>query len=353
MELLLAPRLWQFWGLTLVAVITVASMFSTMITTRTVAKRPWISVAPLFAAGIGSIATLLMLLQLPDVAAIISRLAQFSGAADALARGHAAAFVAMVVALTARALFVILEMDNGRYAGGEDLPAAVAQSQVLGLSEAGLRLIIIATLTLFAGAFIRVVIPINGAEVSIAGTAVVLSDLHQACATQREMLSSIGHGLEIKTCVSDSVAQLSEADLARRADQLVKPMPLLAIAYGAMLIWCLIVWQWALHRCTAKDLLRRSLLNQSTIPILAGLNLSIMLAWVDISTSLRLPFMQRASPDAISGSLIILSIFGVILTLMVFLVLTMRLTTDLRSLYGISRQVIARFHSPPQIESAH
>ena len=325
--------LWIGWAFVLVLAIYVASLASALTSAKKFEEKHWISVGPFFAWFVGVLATFLMLWQLQDVAALLSRLAQFSGAADLLVKAHATAFVALVIVVTARAYFVISEMDAGRYAGGHDLPTAISKSKHIRWWEAWARLLIIAGLTLFAGAFVQVVIPYSAADMPVAGAPFVLYDIRQDCAELHALLATIDHGYSETECVRDRVADLTPSEVVRLANSLIKPMPfLLGACYILMLAWCILVWRGALGACERPGQIRSALLLQCFIAAFALINLLIMLSWVHISTTGDVPFISGPSRDVVAGSLITHSVFGFLVSATAFCILSLRLWTDLKSM---------------------
>lgn len=273
-------------------------------------------------------------------AVIIQRLGHFSGALESLAHLHAALFVCLVIATSARAFFVVGEMDLGRYAGEEEVPSIVGRSRRHKVAEAVARGLIILLLTGFAFSFFKVVIPASDSDFAVIGQPAVVGDLSKQCADYKEVISRGGFGDSKGQCVRGRLSELFEDDTRSLALLLTEPIEALLLpTYAIMVLWCWIVWAAAKSHVSNPPRLRKALLLQFLIAGLSFLSAALMVTWIGLAVRSKIPVLQVASSEAFQkGALTVLSGLGVILVIGCLCVLTLRLNSDRLMLIALAQR---------------
>jgi hypothetical protein len=269
---------------------------------------------------------------------IIQRLGHFSGALETLAHLHAAIFVALVIVTSARAFFVVSEMDLGRYAGEEEVPSILGKSMVHKIGETIARALIILLLTGFAYSFFKVVIPASGSDFPSIGEPAIVSNLSKECAEYKRFVERGGFDQPKSECIRSRLTELTEGEIRVLAVDLIRPIEALLLpTYIIMMLWCSVVWRGVRAAVSDKVRLRRALLLQVSIAALALLSGVIMVCWIELAAYGRIPVLQIASSDEFQrGALTILSGCGITVAVICFCVLALRLNSDRAMLYALA-----------------
>jgi hypothetical protein len=272
-------------------------------------------------------------------AVVIQRLGQFVGALDALAHLHAALFLLLAMVTSARAIFVIMEMSGGRYAGRDLVPAAIAEKPLVSGLETIFRAGIGLCLAFFAGTFLNVIRPFGGDPEGAVGRPAIFTDIARQCERYEDLTRRGGFG-DWDDCVRSTLSELSENEIRELAHLLTGPLTTyLLAAYFLMVIWCILIWIGTISGVAARSELRRALLLQIGIAGFSLCSLLVMGQWVSIATYRSAPLFQTAHPDGFVGGLLSgLSVLGICLVLQAFALLSMRIGSDFITIANLYRR---------------
>lgn len=290
--------------------------------------RRWISVGPLFTLFLATFIAITLIWNSGMMASIVGRLAQFAGFFEALSFLHATSCMVLVIVTSVRAFFVVSEMDNGRYAGTDEIPSLVAQTRVTRFLEAFVRLAILVGLTLFTGAFLRIILPSGSLNIDLIGSPAIFADLKRTCIDYSVVVASQGVAVNIDSCIADEIAGLpingESASLAQLSRQMVDPVKFFLMpSYVAMMIWCVIIWFSCKSRASPESKLGWSLTVQNAISVCAFLSTTVMVVWVDTAINQEI-FGQSLQDGELRGWLGAMSVFGILASMASFITLLFR-----------------------------
>lgn len=325
----------QGFGVLLLAVVFIGSLLAVAIDLFEPNGGKRYSVGPLVLFLLSSMALTFTYYQLTDLALILSRIGELQGPAGSVAQAHIAGFVAVALILSARAYFVVSELDAGRYLGGRELSGFLAQKRALGVLEAVLRFLIVLALVLFTTSFVRVMIPLSSSDWQITGANHVLVDLHRRCSEYHDIISQQNFDTSKSRCLQGLILEMNEQDLLDRADILMRPISVfLLFAFILMLIWSLVV-RISIQRADGALLSLRGNLNlQIIISFLAVLNVVVMIVWYRLASipvgdeAVNQAVWPQISLDRQAGMLEVLSYFGCCFAVFVIVATTFRLFAD-------------------------
>lgn len=333
-------------SLVLLATVAMAALISALTLEKKEGEWRWLPTTYFVTSLIVFGSAFAIFLNIDHYAVVIQRLGQFAGALDALAHLHAALFLLLAIVTSARAIFVIMEMSGGRYAGRDLIPKAIAEKPLISWLERIFRAGIGVCLALFAAKFLDVIRPFGASPSGTVGMPALFTDIASRCDQYEDLMRSSGFG-ESDDCVRSTLSELSESEVRELAQVLTGPLTTyLLAAYFLMIVWCILIWSGTFSGVEERAQLRRALLLQIGI---AGFSLSSLLVmgqWVSVATFRSAPLLQSAHAEGFVGGLLSgLSLLGICLLLQAFALLSMRIGSDFITLAYLFRRFRASHSS--------
>jgi hypothetical protein len=347
----LGSSLWVLSMLLITFILLCGFINALNFTKLTPGSQRWIAVGPFFTWLVGAITAIVLIWNSSAMARIVGRLADLVGLFEEISLLHATSCMMLIIVTTVRAFFVISEMDNGRYAGKTEVPGLIAASLSFHVSEAIVRLFILVFLTIFAGAFLRMVMPTGSLDFRLTGSPAIFSELTRACLDYKGLVMSQGLGFEMEKCLTDAIANLPSVgpgqSLASLTQVMIDPIRwLLQPAYIFMGIWTLIVWIKCKDSVADKSTFSRACVTQLAISLTALSSVALMSWWVDVAVSRKIMGVT-VSAEAVRTWLLAMSLVGITTSLLCFIVLSKRMV---RSDTVLIRELFRRFwNSSPVI----